>query len=289
MRMAPRAAATSRSPATTPTERPTTGRHPVRAHASQSLIAASTSLGRLEVRAVAAGQLEPRHGPAHARLDAVELLERAVGVVHALDEERRAGHALGVGLEAPVAERRVQPDVAPAPERGVDVVVVAGHPLAQAALGVALASDPDLRDRDLLDEHVRREQRDAGHRVLPGVDERDRGAVAVADQDRLGRVELGEHLGQHLERLLVEERRRPGAGRGLRAPVPEARERDHAPTGRLVQPRGEVAPEADRAEPFVQQDERSPPVVARPLGRLQPAPRDEELSRADGSSRRCTR
>src|SRR5439155_1063838 len=85
------------------------------------------SAGLLEVRAVAAGHDEALDGPAHARLDALELVERPVRVVGALDEQRRRIDALGVGLEAPAAERGIEPDVAPAPEGGVGVVVVAGH------------------------------------------------------------------------------------------------------------------------------------------------------------------
>src|SRR3954447_18400998 len=117
------------------------------------------------MRAVAAGHDEPPHRPAHARLDAVDLLQGAVRVLGALDQQRRAAHARGVLLEAPGAERGLEPDVAPAVEGGVGVVVVARHPLAQDP---ALERRPRLadgRDGVVLDDHVRGQQGDAGDRV----------------------------------------------------------------------------------------------------------------------------
>src|SRR3954451_9392267 len=87
--------------------------------------------GRLEMRAVATRHHEPLDGPADLRLDPVELVERAVRIVRALDQEHRAGDSLGFGPETPVAEARIEPDVAPAVERRVRIVVMAGHPLAK--------------------------------------------------------------------------------------------------------------------------------------------------------------
>ena len=87
------------------------------------------------------------------------------------------------------------------------------------------------RDVDVLDEDVRREQGQAGDRVAGGVDERDRGAVAVADEQRLGRVELREQRGQHVLGLLVEEGRGARAGGGSERPWPK---REKATTRRPV-------------------------------------------------------
>ena len=90
---------------------------------------------------------------------------------------------------------------------------------------------------------------------MRGVDEGDRAAVAVPDQDRLRRVQPVEHGGEDVERLLVEEGRGPRGGGRLRPAVAEPRERDEAPAGRLGERVREAAPEADRAEPLVQEDE----------------------------------
>src|SRR5215213_6892466 len=105
---------------------------------------------------------EPLDGPADLRLDPVELVERAVRIVRALDQEHRAGDPLGFGFEAPVAEGRIEPDVAPPVERRVRIVVMAGHPLAKVPAVIGPARLADGGHRDVLDDHVRREQRGAG-------------------------------------------------------------------------------------------------------------------------------
>ena len=104
---------------------------------------------------------------------------------------------------------------------------------------------------------MRREEGQAADRVPGGVDERDRGAVAVADEERLGRVDLCEQHGQDVERLLVEEGRGARGARRVRVAVAEAREGEHAPAGGLVQVAREATPQPDRAEPFVQEHERA--------------------------------
>src|SRR4051812_3517150 len=241
---------------------------------------------RLEMGAVAARDDEPLHGAPHLCLDPVELVERAVRIVGTLDQQHRAADALGLVLQAPVAEGGIEPDVAPAVERGVRIVVVAGHALAQLPVVVGRAGLADGGHRDLLDDDVRREQRDAGHGVVGSVDERDRAAVAVADEDGLADVELREHLGEDLERLLVEERGRPWAGRRVGAPVPEAGERDYAPARRRVQRPREAAPEPDRPQPLVEEDEGAPVLVAGQLDRFEPAPRDGERPLDGGGGHR---
>src|SRR4051812_3811959 len=77
--------------------------------------------GRLQMRAMAARDDEPLHRAAHLRLDAVELVEGAVRILRALDQKHPASDALGFVLEAPVAEGGIEPDVAPAVERGVRI------------------------------------------------------------------------------------------------------------------------------------------------------------------------
>ena len=121
---------------------------------------------------------------------------------------------------------------------------------------------------------MRGQQDQAADRVAGGVHERDRGAVAVADEQRLGRVELGQQRGQDVVGLLVEEGRRArGAGR-VRAAVAEAREGDHAPPGRRVQRLREVAPQPHRSEPLVQEHERVAVAVAGQVGDLEVEPVD---------------
>ena len=72
----------------------------------------------------------------------------------------------------------------------------------------------DRLDADVLDEHVRRDEHETGDRVTtPGMDDGDRRAVAVADEERALEAELGEQRGQHVQRLVVHVRHRPGPAR----------------------------------------------------------------------------
>ena len=173
-----------------------------------------------------------------------------------------------------VAEGGIQPHVAPPEEGGVGVVVVAGHPRPQLARLELAARGADRLHRDLLDEDVRRQQRQAGDRVAGGVHERDRGAVAVADEHRLGRVERRQQRGQHVLGLLVEEGRRARGARRVRAAVAEAREGDDTPAGRLAQGLREAAPQPHRSEPLVQEHERAAIAVAGQVGDLDVEPVD---------------
>ena len=154
-------------------------------------------------------------------------------------------HPRGLGLEVPGAERGIEPDVAPAPERGIGIVVVARHPLAQGAARGTASRVPRIASHgDPLDEHVRREQDQPADRVV-----RRRGSArsthrrcarrAPARRRRVAR----EQLRQHLERLLVEERRRPRLGGRRRAPVPVARERDQPPPVARAASAGKLAPQ----------------------------------------------
>ena len=179
-------------------------------------------LGRIAMGAVAARNDQAPHRASNARLDPIELVESAVGIVGPLDQEHRAGDSLGIRLERPAPERRVEPDVAPVPEGDVRIVVVTRQSLAQVGRLEALAGLANRGERHVLDDDVRSEQDEPADRVRPGVDQRDRGAVAVPDEDRLLGVEPAEDLRENVERLLVEERRRARLRRRIRPAVPEA-------------------------------------------------------------------
>ncbi len=151
-----------------------------------------------------------------------------------------------------------QPDVVPSPKRGVDIVVVATEARAQVTVAVRDASRLDRLDPDVLDEHMRRDEHEAGHWVTaPGMDDRDRGAVAVADEERTLEAELGEQRWEHDQRLVVHVRHRPWFGRRGRSAVAVARVRHR----RHVTERGphvvdEPLPQVEGPEPFVQEDDR---------------------------------
>jgi len=86
----------------------------------------------------AVGQLQQlRRGQVLA--DTADLFHRAVLVVDALNGQYRAAQARHLGLDVPAAEGRVEPDVIPAPEGRIDVVMVARQPLRQVGAREQLA------------------------------------------------------------------------------------------------------------------------------------------------------
>jgi hypothetical protein len=87
------------------------------------------------------------------------------------------------------------------------------------------------------------------------MNERDRGAVAVADEDGIGDAELRQHGRQRLQRLLMHVRDRPRRYQGVGTAVAKARI-DQGWTARSRgESRREIAPERDRAQSLVQEHE----------------------------------
>ena len=83
----------------------------------------------------------------HAPRDAVDLRQRAVLVVHALDREHRAADRARSRASMFQSRNAGEPDVVPAPERGVDVVVVAREPRRAGRVSrYAVARALDARD-----------------------------------------------------------------------------------------------------------------------------------------------
>ena len=147
--------------------------------------------------------------------------------------------------------------------------MVAGHALAQLALLELAARLADRRDGDVLDDHVRRQQRDAGRRggapawmsaiEAPSLWPTRIGSRASSCARSAGRTSSASSWKNAGVR---------GARGRVRAAVAEAREGDHAAPGRLVQRLREPAPQPDRAEPLVQEHERAAPAVAGQVGDL---------------------
>ena len=95
------------------------------------------------------------------------------------------------------------------------------------------------------------------------IDRRDRSAVAVAEQNAALETDGRKHARQHLARLLVHEgygaRQLPGARFAVAGP----RIDEHAGAGRRGELFGEIAPQADAAEAFMQHDDGRRRVGAR--------------------------
>jgi hypothetical protein len=68
-------------------------------------------------------------------------------------------------FDRPGAEVGPQPDVVPAEEGRIGVVVVPGQALAQVGVGVGLARLGDAGHRQVLDQDVRRQHHRAGQRL----------------------------------------------------------------------------------------------------------------------------
>jgi hypothetical protein len=189
--------------------------------------------------------------------DGVDLRHGAVLVVEALDREHRAGDARQVLLDVPRAEFRVQPDVVPAAERRLGVGVMARQALAQVGGLERGLRAGNARHAQVLDEDMRGHDHEASHAVPgAGVDQRDRAAVAVPDQDRLAHLERVEHARQRLERLVVHVAHRARRAQDVGVAVAQARVDDHRAARRLRGLARKVAPHRDGAETFVQEHQR---------------------------------
>ena len=209
-----------------------------------------------------AGDHEAGERAVDAVLDGVELGERAVLVLRALHGEHRGVDRPEPIGDVPRAERRRQPHVVPAAERGIDVDVVADHGPAQPTALVRLARRGDAGDRLVLHHHMGGHEHQAGDRVPgAGVEQGDRGAVAVPDEHRSPDAEVGEQCRQHLVGLgvHVRDRSRPAHRVAAAVAVAGVDDRRRRSRGRpdLV---GERAPQVDRTEPLVEEHQRRPAV-----------------------------
>ncbi len=112
----------------------------------------------------------------------------------------------------------------------------------------------DARYADVLDEHVRRHRHQALQRMTrTRVDERNRCAVAVPDQDRAFYAELAQQFGQGFERLAVHEIDAVRLLQHVGLAMAVARVDDCGQTGGFGDAVGKIAPLADRAQAFVQE------------------------------------
>ena len=90
--------------------------------------------------------------------DIVELREAAVLVARALHEKQRTAKAGNIALDVPSPERGREPDVVPAPERGIDIGVIAREPGTKIGRFEQNPRSLDALDRQRLDEDVGRDR-----------------------------------------------------------------------------------------------------------------------------------
>src|SRR5260221_3400436 len=203
-------------------------------------------------------QHQPLEASGHAAHDGVDLGQRAVFVIGALDRQHRAAHAGQNALDVPGAKVRMKPDVVPAAEGAVDIGVIAREAPPQVGRVISRPRRRDAGGGRVLDEDVRRLEDDGVHRPTPaaGMDERDRRAVAVADQDRILEAKRRPQLRQRLERLGVHVVDAVGRAERIGAAIAVARIDHGRASRRLRQLRREVAPQRHRAQPLMQKEQR---------------------------------
>jgi hypothetical protein len=120
----------------------------------------------------------------HALANRIDLGHRAVVVVVALYREQRLLDRIQFIDNAPCPERRIQPDIVPAIERGIDIGMIAAELAAQIRGFVKLSGLRDALHRNVFDEYMRGDGNRAGQffRVQRRIEQRDRAAVAMTDQ-----------------------------------------------------------------------------------------------------------
>src|SRR5438477_671219 len=222
--------------------------------------------------------------------DAIELRGRGVLVAVAENRDDRAADAADVLRDAPVPERGIEPDVVPAVERVVDVVVMAPELLAPARRRVQRARLADAFQVGLFHEGERR-HRDHG-RDAPatgaGVDQRHRRAGGVSDEHGIGDRERVAKPRQHVERFVVHEERRERAFAPRRLAVTLARVGDDAASGRVRELPGKLTPHRHRPHAFVEQQQLVPASIGtnsrkiedlEAVDELDPRLRGDDLSR----------
>src|SRR5579885_454946 len=213
----------------------------------------------------AMGELEPA-AARQRRGNAVELVQGAVLVLEALDEQHRCADREEERLDAPVAEVGIQPGLAPAPEDAVSVGVMAGKLLAKARRPVAARHRGDAFDRALLDMDMGRLEDEA--RDLPGMarggDQSDGGAVAVAEQMG-GAYPERRHDGGQQVGLPMKVVGPKAGGRRVGAPMTGTGPGDDLPARRSRKPPGEISPGREGAQGFMEQEHGPPPAGPAPI------------------------
>src|SRR5690606_14014627 len=100
--------------------------------AHEGAYGADHRVGLVAVRRMAAVRNDAQFGLRGQAPDAVYLVQGSVFVAFALHRQHGTGDPVQEGLDVPGAEAGIQPDVVPAPEGGVGILVVAPQLFRQA-------------------------------------------------------------------------------------------------------------------------------------------------------------
>src|ERR1700740_2955337 len=115
----------------------------------------------------------------------LDLSNSSILVVLTLNDSTRHADIGEVFGDVPVAKLLVEPGAIPPVKSVVDVFVPARELVAEVGIFVGDLDLGDRSDRDVLDDEVRRDQRDGADTMIlhaAGIDRRDRSAVGMADE-----------------------------------------------------------------------------------------------------------
>src|SRR3972149_11386139 len=134
------------------------------------------------------------HAGEHRHLDGAgalllgdrDLARRPIGIAITLDDQYRHADIAEIFRDIPGAKSWMKPGIVPAAEGGNHVAVPARQPPPQAPRLEGRPGPRDLGNRNVLDHEMRRDQDEPANAVVlnaPGIDDGDRGAVGMSDQE----------------------------------------------------------------------------------------------------------
>src|SRR5579859_1380446 len=164
-------------------------------------------IGLIAMRGVAAiGQAKNLDRSARLAGDCFWLRHGPVLILETLNHENWTGDARQIFFDVPAPKIRMEPDLVPAPERLRGIAVMAGELFGEISGFKLYLGLGDALDTEVLDENMRSKQHQSAHAVMnPRVDQCDRGAIAVANENWCLQVELGEEFGESFEGFVVHE------------------------------------------------------------------------------------
>ena len=120
----------------------------------------------IDVRGMAGAGKHPfPDRPARTPFDRVDLRQCAIRVLLALDQQQWGANRIDSCFDVPVAKLGCEPDIIPALEHGMRMVVVAREPVRQSGRCKVLACHCDCIQCEAFDEHMGGEQDDTGRTV----------------------------------------------------------------------------------------------------------------------------
>ena len=186
-------------------------------------------------------------------LNGLDLGQGAVLVVFTLDDEDGASDCGKILFDIPLAKVRIEPDVVPAAKNFFDVIVIAGELLRQVGGRKQRANCSNAPETCVFDEDMRglENERVDVLGMRAGVYESNGGAVAVAEKNGLGDLELAEKFGKDDLGFVVHEIDGAGRGEAVGFAMTVAGVDEELTMGGVRELLGKILPHGEGAEAFV--------------------------------------